>query len=157
MWVVSNKNYWLQGMFNFPYILAILPLTVSCSLYDLISLISLWRCTCVDRREARVISKLPFNPSSDGTRMKISETSVNTDQCWKLNNHYSQVYTNIEYEITVDYHLQQNCKLEAQGPCTGHRSIIAILYCFSFKYMKREKGRDLTQYTNLCGLNTLPH
>ena len=23
-------------------------------------------------------------------------------------------------------------KLEAQGPCTGHRSIIAILYCFSF-------------------------
>ena len=48
-------------------------------------------------------------------------------------------------------------KLEAQGPCTGHRSIIAILYCFSFKYMKREKGRDLTQYTNWCGLNTLPH
>ena len=27
-------------------------------------------------------------------------------------------------------------KLEAQGPCTGHRSIIAILYCFSFEYMK---------------------
>ena len=48
-------------------------------------------------------------------------------------------------------------KLEARGPCTGHGSIIAILYCFSFKYMKREKGRDLTQYTNLCGLNTLPH
>ena len=48
-------------------------------------------------------------------------------------------------------------KLEAQGPCTGHRSIIEILYCFSFKFMKREKGRDLTQYTNLCGLNTLPH
>ena len=48
-------------------------------------------------------------------------------------------------------------KLEAQGPCTGHRSIIAILYCFSFKHIKREKGRDLTQYTNLCGLNTLPH
>ena len=48
-------------------------------------------------------------------------------------------------------------ELEAQGPFTGHRSIIAILYCFSFKYMKREKGRDLTQYTNLCGLNTLPH
>ena len=48
-------------------------------------------------------------------------------------------------------------ELEAQGPCTGHRSIIAILFCFSFKYMKREKGRDLTQYTNLCGLNTLPH
>ena len=46
-------------------------------------------------------------------------------------------------------------ELEAQGPCTGQRSIIAILYCFSFKYMKREKGRDLT--TNLCGLNTLPH
>ena len=23
--------------------------------------------------------------------------------------------------------------LEAQGPCTGHRSNIAILYCFSFK------------------------
>ena len=48
-------------------------------------------------------------------------------------------------------------KLEAQGPCTGHRSSIAIFYCFSFKYMKREKGRDLTQYTNLCGLNTMPH
>ena len=29
-----------------------------------------------------------------------------------------------------------NKKLEAQGPCTGHRSIIAILYCFSFEYMK---------------------
>ena len=27
-------------------------------------------------------------------------------------------------------------KLEAQGPCTGHRSIIAILHCFSFEYMK---------------------
>ena len=38
-------------------------------------------------------------------------------------------------------------ELEAQGPCTGHRSSIAILYCFSFKYMKREKGRDQTQYT----------
>ena len=48
-------------------------------------------------------------------------------------------------------------QLEAQGPCPGHRSSIAILYCFSFKYMKREKGRDQTQYTNLCGLNTLPH
>ena len=48
-------------------------------------------------------------------------------------------------------------ELEAQGPCPGHRSSIAILYCFSFKYMKREKGRDQTQYTNLCGLNTLPH
>ena len=48
-------------------------------------------------------------------------------------------------------------KLEAQGPCTGHRSSIAILYCFSFKYMKREKGRDLTQYTILCGFTTLPH
>ena len=48
-------------------------------------------------------------------------------------------------------------KLEAQGPCTGHRSIIAIMYCFSFKYMKREQGIDLTQYTNLCGLNILSH
>ena len=27
-------------------------------------------------------------------------------------------------------------QLEAQGPCTGHMSIIAILYCFSFEYMK---------------------
>ena len=53
--------------------------------------------------------------------------------------------------------LAADTKLEAQGPCSGHRSIIAILYCFSFKYMKREKERDLTQYTNLCGLNTLPH
>ena len=24
----------------------------------------------------------------------------------------------------------ENIKLEAQGPCTGHRSIIAILHCF---------------------------
>ena len=55
------------------------------------------------------------------------------------------------------YDLLPFLKLEAQGPCAGHRSIIAILYCFSFKYMKREKGRGLTQYTNLCGLNTLPH
>ena len=53
--------------------------------------------------------------------------------------------------------IQRKYKLEAQGPCTGHRSIIAILYCFSFKYMKREMGRDLTQHTNLCGLTTLPH
>ena len=52
---------------------------------------------------------------------------------------------------------KKQIQLVAQGPCTGHRSIIAILYCLSFKYMKREKGRDLTQYTNLCGLNTLPH
>ena len=52
---------------------------------------------------------------------------------------------------------KHSIKLEAQGPCTGHRSIIATLYCFSLKYTKREKGRDLTQYTNLCGLNTLPH
>ena len=33
---------------------------------------------------------------------------------------------------------ESGLKLEAQGPCTGHRSTIAILYCFSFKYMKRE-------------------
>ena len=52
---------------------------------------------------------------------------------------------------------REQIQLEAQGPCTGHRSSIAILYCFSFKYMKREKGRDLTQYTILCGLTTLSH
>ena len=57
-------------------------------------------------------------------------------------------FLHIKYESQI--------KLEAQGLCPGHRSIIAILYCFYFKYMKREKGRDLTQYTNLCGLNTLP-
>ena len=31
-------------------------------------------------------------------------------------------------------------ELEAQGPCTGHRSIIAILYCF-FKYNIHEKRK----------------
>ena len=66
-------------------------------------------------------------------------------------------YKYIILGLHTSHSLASNHKLEAQGPCTGHRSIIAVLYCFSFKYMKREKGRDLTQYTNLCGLNTLPH
>ena len=61
------------------------------------------------------------------------------------------------FQVKLTYKLKQEQKLEAQGPCTGHRSSIAILFCFSFKYMKREKGRDLTQYTILCGLTTLPH
>ena len=73
--------------------------------------------------------------------------------------------THVLFECTSEIQLRRYMtlektnmtQLEAQGPCTGHRSSIAILYCFSFKYMKREKGRDLTQYTNLCGLNTMPH
>ena len=42
----------------------------------------------------------------------------------------------------------------------GHEKYFHARYlscCFSVKYMKREKVRDLTQYSNLCGLNTLPH
>ena len=43
-----------------------------------------------------------------------------------------------KYELRIFYGYDQadKKKLEAQGPCTGHRSIIAILYCFSFEYMK---------------------
>ena len=76
---------------------------------------------------------------------------------------HGSIWNGISYGIhkriceSVTTKKSETSKLEAQGPCTGHRSIIAILYCFSFKYMKREKGRDLTRYTNLCGLNTLPH
>ena len=32
---------------------------------------------------------------------------------------------------TIVVHDQWVSQLEAQGPCTGHRSIIAILHCFS--------------------------
>ena len=35
-------------------------------------------------------------------------------------------YTHAKYESPISYN-----KLEAQGPCNGHRSIIAILNCFS--------------------------
>ena len=42
--------------------------------------------------------------------------------------------------------LSQLNKLEAQGPCTGHRSIIAILYCFSFK----ERGGGQNFSTSFC-------
>ena len=38
-------------------------------------------------------------------------------------------------------------KLEVQGPCTGHRSIIAILHCFPLH----------ERYAIECRLNTLPH
>ena len=94
--------------------------------------------------------------------------------CWAEVNASDVIYTGVEIKISKllahrtsvikillarpNFHWPAyKKKLEAQGPCTGHRSIIAILYCFSLKYMIREKGRDLTQYTNLCGLNTLPH
>ena len=30
----------------------------------------------------------------------------------------------------------KNLKLEAQGPCAGHRSTIAILHCFSLVHEK---------------------
>ena len=39
------------------------------------------RLAAVERREASVISRLPFRPSRAGTRMKISEISTNTGQC----------------------------------------------------------------------------
>lgn len=37
--------------------------------------------TAVESLEANVISRLPLSPSSAGTRMKTSDTSVNTVQC----------------------------------------------------------------------------
>ena len=49
--------------------------------------------------------------------------------------------------LTYKHPPPQKKKLEAQGPCTGHRSIIATLHCFPL----HEK------YTNECRLNTLPH
>lgn len=39
--------------------------------------------TAVESLEASVISRLPLSPSRAGTRMKTSDTSVNTVQCWK--------------------------------------------------------------------------
>ena len=54
---------------------------------------------------------------------------------------------------------QNSILLETRGPGALYRAqeYHCNLVLFSFKYMKREKGRDLTPYTNLCGLNTLPH
>lgn len=40
--------------------------------------------TCVDRRAARVISKLPLRPRRAGTRMKSWLTSTKTGQCWTM-------------------------------------------------------------------------
>ena len=37
--------------------------------------------TCVESLEANVISKFPFKPSKDGTRIKISETCTKTSVC----------------------------------------------------------------------------
>ena len=39
--------------------------------------------TAVERREARVISRLPFRPSRAGTRMNISLMLLYTSQCWQ--------------------------------------------------------------------------
>ena len=38
--------------------------------------------TWVERRDAKVISRLPLSPSRAGTRMKISDTSTYTGRCW---------------------------------------------------------------------------
>ena len=37
--------------------------------------------TCVESLEANVISRFPFKPSKDGTRIKISETCTKTSVC----------------------------------------------------------------------------
>jgi hypothetical protein len=42
--------------------------------------------TCVDRRDARVISRFPLRPRRAGTRIKTSETSTNTFQCCNTRN-----------------------------------------------------------------------
>lgn len=42
--------------------------------------------TAVESLEASVISRLPLSPSSAGTRMNTSDTSVNTVQC--CNDHH---------------------------------------------------------------------
>lgn len=58
--------------------------------------------TCVDNLDASVISKLPFKPRREGTNMKISETFVNTSQCW-----------NRQYETYISYTLyNKHCTLK---------------------------------------------
>ena len=42
--------------------------------------------TWVDSLEASVISRFPLRPRSAGTRIKISETSTNTGQCYSHTN-----------------------------------------------------------------------
>ena len=81
----------------------------------------------------------------------------------------SIAYTNIDFMICFIlrwlkmisyYHTRrQKCQYETRGPGALYRAqeYHCNLVLFSFKYMKREKGRDLTHYTNLCGLNILPH
>lgn len=50
-------------------------------------LVSMWpRFAWVDKRDAKVISRLPFNPNSAGTRMYTSEISWYTGQCWNKKN-----------------------------------------------------------------------
>lgn len=39
------------------------------------------RLTAVDSLAARVISKLPFNPTNAGTRINISVMTLKTSQC----------------------------------------------------------------------------
>lgn len=39
--------------------------------------------TAVDSLDASVISRFPFSPTSAGTKIKTSEISLNTSQCWK--------------------------------------------------------------------------
>lgn len=47
--------------------------------------------TAVDSRDANVISKLPFKPSSAGTKMKTSVIFLNTSQCYFQNKNNEQL------------------------------------------------------------------
>lgn len=48
--------------------------------------------TAVDSREASVISRLPLRPSSAGTRMNTSVTSLKTGQCCKVEQVRSELH-----------------------------------------------------------------
>jgi len=70
--------------------------------------------TCVESREANVISRFPFRPRSAGTSTKISDISTNTGQC--CNNHNWQTYRDIKLEwykcITANrLHIYDWCQL----------------------------------------------
>lgn len=71
--------------------------------------------TAVESLEASVISRFPLSPSSAGTRMNTSDTSINTVQCCK-DHHILHEYDNINIMNTLLYQTEHSRITDTQ--CT---------------------------------------
>lgn len=75
-WYIYIWKYQTQNQLNHQYVsCSHLTCTIFSEFYKLNWL------TCVESLEANVISKFPFNPSKEGTKIKISETCTKTSVC----------------------------------------------------------------------------